>query len=56
MIVALVGAVLMSVAFVLFIVNLLWTLGPANTLSLILPERWFKGRLPQSRPLTNPQT
>lgn len=42
MVVALVGAVLMSVAFVLFLVNLIGTLGLVNTLSLFVPERWLR--------------
>ena len=45
MAVALVGALLMGVAFVLFLVNILWTLGLANTLSLIVPERWLTPRM-----------
>jgi len=42
MAVALVGALLMTVAFVLFLINILSTLGWNNTLSLIIPERWLK--------------
>lgn len=42
MVVALVGAVLMSAAFVLFLVNLIGTLGLVNTLSLFVPERWLR--------------
>ncbi|HKZ83700.1 MAG TPA: cbb3-type cytochrome c oxidase subunit I [Anaerolineae bacterium] len=45
MIVAFVGALLMSVAFVLFLVNLIGTLGWSNVLSLVLPERWLARRL-----------
>jgi cytochrome c oxidase subunit 1 len=45
MVVALIGALLMSVAFVLFLVNLIGTLGWTNLLSLIVPERWLAPRL-----------
>ncbi len=44
MVVALVGAVLMSAAFVLFLVNLIGTLGLVNALSLFVPERWLRPR------------
>jgi cytochrome c oxidase subunit 1 len=42
--VALVGALLMAVGFVVFLVNIVSTLGWANVLSLVVPERWLKPR------------
>lgn len=42
MIVALIGGLLVAVAFISFLVNLLWTLGWSNVLSVVLPERWLK--------------
>ncbi len=44
MTVALIGALLMVVGFVAFLLNVLWTLGLPNTLSLVLPERWLTKR------------
>lgn len=41
MIVALIGALLMVAAFVLFLINIIWTLGWTNVLGLIFPERWL---------------
>jgi cytochrome c oxidase subunit 1 len=43
--VALVGALLMAVGFVAFLINVVGTLGWANVLSLVVPERWLKPRL-----------
>ncbi len=40
MLVAIVGAVLMGVAFVVFLVNVLWTLGWHNVVDVLVPERW----------------
>jgi hypothetical protein len=34
----------MGLAFVVFLVNLIATLGWGNTLSLVLPERWLRPR------------
>ena len=42
MIVALIGGLLVAVAFVVFLVNILWTLGWRNTVTVLLPERWLK--------------
>jgi len=44
MAIALVGALLMSVGFLAFLVNILWTLGLANVLSLVVPEKWLRTR------------
>lgn len=44
MVVALVGALILAVAFAAFLVNLVWTLGLANTLGLIFPEKWLRPR------------
>ncbi|HIE38462.1 MAG TPA: cbb3-type cytochrome c oxidase subunit I [Anaerolineae bacterium] len=38
--VALVGALVMTIGFVAFLVNIVGTLGWENVLSLVLPERW----------------
>ena len=43
--VALLGALLLAVGFVAFLVNVVGTLGWANVLSLVVPERWLR---PQS--------
>ncbi|MCL4534480.1 MAG: cbb3-type cytochrome c oxidase subunit I [Bacteroidetes bacterium] len=48
MVVALIGGLLMSVAFVVFLVNLIGTLGWANILSLVVPERWLRPRIGQA--------
>lgn len=42
--VALIGALLMAVAFIAFLVNIIGTLGWANVLSLVVPERWLTPR------------
>ena len=42
--VALVGALLIAVGFVVFLANIVSTLGWANALSLVVPERWLKPR------------
>ncbi len=42
--VALVGALLMAVGFLAFLVNIVGTLGWANVLSLVVPEGWLKSR------------
>jgi cytochrome c oxidase subunit I len=39
------GAIVMSVGFIAFLVNLVGTLGWANVLSLVVPERWLERRL-----------
>lgn len=44
MIVALVGALLMTIGFLAFLVNVLWTLGLPNTLSLIVSDKWLQKR------------
>ena len=44
MIVALIGALLMAIGFLAFLVNVLWTLGLPNTLSLIVQDKWLKAR------------
>ncbi|MDE3091092.1 MAG: hypothetical protein KGJ80_17090, partial [Chloroflexota bacterium] len=41
MIVALIGALLMTIGFLAFLVNVLWTLGLPNTLGLIVPDKWL---------------
>lgn len=43
--VALIGALLMAVGFIAFLINIVGTLGWANTLSLVVPERWLRPRL-----------
>jgi cytochrome c oxidase subunit 1 len=43
--VALAGALLMTVGFLAFLVNIVATLGWTNVLSLIVPERWLARRL-----------
>jgi cytochrome c oxidase subunit 1 len=43
--VALIGALLLAVGFVAFLVNVVGTLGWANVLSLVVPERWLAPRL-----------
>jgi cytochrome c oxidase subunit 1 len=43
--VALAGALLMSVGFLAFLVNIIGTLGWANVLSLVVPERWLTPRV-----------
>ncbi|HET7091062.1 MAG TPA: cbb3-type cytochrome c oxidase subunit I [Anaerolineae bacterium] len=48
MVVALIGGLLMSAAFVLFLVNLIGTLGWSNVLSLVLPERWLRSQPAQA--------
>lgn len=45
MAVALTGAFLMALGFAFFLVNILWTLGWTNVLSLVVPERWLASRL-----------
>jgi len=42
--VAMVSALLMTVGFVAFLVNIVGTLGWANVLSLVVPERWLTPR------------
>ncbi len=44
MAVALIGALLMAVGFVAFLVNIVGTLGRANVLGLVTPERWRSSR------------
>ncbi len=44
MVVALAGALLMLVGFAAFLVNVLWTLGLPNTLSLIVSDQWLQKR------------
>jgi cytochrome c oxidase subunit 1 len=44
MAVALAGGLLMAVGFLAFLVNIVGTLGWANVLSLIVPERWWMPR------------
>ncbi len=44
MLVALVGALLMFIGFAAFLVNVLWTLGLPNTLSLVISEKWLGKR------------
>lgn len=44
MAVALAGAMLIAVGFVAFLANLVATLGWANVLGLLLPERWLRRR------------
>ncbi|MDE3090516.1 MAG: cbb3-type cytochrome c oxidase subunit I, partial [Chloroflexota bacterium] len=44
MIVALIGALLMTIGFLAFLVNVLWTLGLPNTLGLIVPDKWLGKR------------
>ncbi len=44
MIVALSGALLMTLGFLAFLVNVLWTLGLPNTLSLIVSDKWLQKR------------
>ena len=39
------GSIVMSVGFIAFLVNLVGTLGWANVLSLVVPERWLERRL-----------
>jgi len=47
--VALIGALVMAIGFLAFLVNVLATLGWANTLSLVIPEKWLKPRLGQAK-------
>jgi heme/copper-type cytochrome/quinol oxidase subunit 1 len=42
MVVALIGALLMGVGFVAFLVNLIGTLGWRNVFGLAVPERWLR--------------
>ncbi len=44
MIGALIGALLMTIGFLAFLVNVLWTLGLPNTLSLIVSDKWLGKR------------
>ncbi|HIP95722.1 MAG TPA: cbb3-type cytochrome c oxidase subunit I, partial [Anaerolineae bacterium] len=44
MAVAMVGALLMAVGFLAFLVNIVATLGLMNVLSLFMPEKWLAGR------------
>jgi cytochrome c oxidase subunit I len=44
--VALVGGVLMGVGLVLFLVNVIATLGLAEVVGLFVPDRWRKERTP----------
>jgi cytochrome c oxidase subunit 1 len=46
--IALVGALLMTVGFLAFLVNIIATLGWGNVLSLVVPERWLKPRSAQA--------
>jgi heme/copper-type cytochrome/quinol oxidase subunit 1 len=45
MVVAFIGALLLAVGFLAFLVNLIGTLGWANVLSLVVPEQWLESRL-----------
>jgi len=48
MAVALIGALLMTVGFLAFLINVIMTLGWVNVLSLIVPERWLAPRAGQA--------
>ena len=48
--VALIGALVMAIGFLAFLVNVLATLGWANTISLVIPEKWLKPRVGQAKP------
>jgi len=41
---AVIGALIVGASFVLFLVNVVWTLGLPNVLSLVLPQRWLERR------------
>jgi cytochrome c oxidase subunit 1 len=43
---AIIGGVLISIGFLVFLVNLVGTLGLRNVLALFVPERWLAGRQP----------
>jgi cytochrome c oxidase subunit 1 len=43
--VATLGAILMSIGFVTFLVNIVATLGWMNVLSLVMPEKWIEDKL-----------
>ncbi len=43
--VALVGSLLMTIGFIAFLINVISTLGWANVLSLVVPEKWLEGRV-----------
>jgi len=45
--IALAGGLLMAVGFLAFLVSILSTLGWANVLSLVAPERWLAPRAGQ---------
>ncbi len=44
MVIAVIGALVAAAGFVAFMVNLVWTLGLPNILSLVLPESWVEKR------------
>jgi len=50
MAIALVGALLMTIGFLAFLVNVLWTLGWPNTLSLIVSDKWLQTRFHMAEP------
>ncbi len=39
-----IGALVAAAGFVAFMVNLVWTLGLPNILSLVLPQAWVEKR------------
>jgi heme/copper-type cytochrome/quinol oxidase subunit 1 len=47
--VAMIGALVMAIGFLAFLINVLATLGWANTLSLVIPEKWLKPRLGRAK-------